>query len=701
MSVKLGPTFSILVITPNSSEPHSPIMDQLVDRFKRAIEEEQKADTDDAEAYLRNYSPKKLARLGLAITNLVLASTRTGLGGKTVMEFELDLAVKDKGIEPGLIRTGDIVKVSNHGDKVIDFTAVVVKITPAMVVVSTDDEGAEVNDDVRCWMAKVANSVTYRRMTTAMNKLSELRDTDKPDVIRLVLGESQFTPPPPLTQPPVFFNPHLNQLQQDAVDFALRSPITIIHGPPGTGKTYTVIELIKQLVAKGERVLVCGPLNISVDTILERLSGNLEAAPTSALTKTRRALKKKQKQNDEKIIRIGHPARLLELNLRHSLDVLLSSTGGGDNRELLVDIANEITSTWGQIRKCKKYSERRQLYGELKELKREMRAREKSVVSDLITHAKVVVSTLHGAAAYELTSLYKNDALHLGPDLPLFDTIIIDEVSQLLEPQCWVPLVNHLGCKRLVIAGDNQQLPPTVKLAKALETTLFDRLMTIGGDQYRKLLDVQYRMNRRIMEFPSTTLYDGKLRADSSVENITIDHVPVLVWYDTQGGDFEERVEDDLAMSTGSKYNEMEAVVVWNHVAELLQAGVAATDIGIISPYNAQVQRLRRLVPAAAQGVEISTVDGFQGREKEVIIMLLVRSNNQGEVGFLRDQRRLNVAITRAKRHLCVVGDLDMLARSREPFLTLWAADVESHYDIRYPDPSETVAESLDAAVAM
>lgn len=676
-------------------------MDELVDRFKRAIEQEQKADTDDAEAYLKNYSPKKLARLGLAITNLVLASTRTGLGGKTVMEFELDLAVGDKAIEPGLIRTGDIVKVSNHGDTVIDFTAVVVKITPAMVVVSTDDEGAEVTDDVRCWMAKVANSVTYRRMTTAMNKLSELRDPDKSDVIRLVLGETTFTPPPPLKQPPVFFNDQLNQLQRDAVDFALRSPITIIHGPPGTGKTYTVIELIKQLVSQGERVLVCGPSNISVDTILERLSGNLEPAPTTTSTKTRRALKKKLRQNDEKIIRIGHPARLLELNLRHSLDVLLSAKGGGDNRELLGDIANEISTTWNQIRKCKKYGERRQLYGELKELKREMRSREKSVVSDLITGAKVVVSTLHGAAAYELTSLYKNDALHLGPDLPLFDTIIIDEVSQLLEPQCWVPLINHLGCKRLVIAGDNQQLPPTVKLAPALETTLFDRLMTIGGHQYKQLLDVQYRMNRRIMAFPSTTLYDGKLKADASVENITIDHVPVLVWYDTQGGDFEERVEDDLAMSTGSKYNDMEATVVWNHVAQLLAAKVSASDIGIISPYNAQVQRLRRLVPAAAVGVEISTVDGFQGREKEVIIMLLVRSNSQGEVGFLRDQRRLNVAITRAKRHLCVVGDLDMLARSNVDFLTKWADDVEANYDVRYPDPSETVAETLDAAVTM
>lgn len=640
----------------------------LVTRFKRAIAIEQEADAAAADTYVLNYSAKQLAWLGLAITNLVVASTRTGLGGKTMFELEVDSAVKlAEAINSGSIRVGDIVQVKAHGEDKVDFGAVVTKITDGAVTVATEDD-VEIGES-RVWIVKTANAITYQRMNTAMNKLGEI--TDKSDVMKLITGEMPFTEPPK-GDPMHVINRRLNHLQVEAVDFALRAPVTIIQGPPGTGKTYTLIELIQQCVSRGERVLVCGPSNISVDTILERLSGVVDA--------------KRKKKHSTGLVRIGHPARLLESNLKHLLDVLTKSPGD-DNRLLLNDITKEIGDTWGQIRKCKRYGERRQLYAELKDLKKEFRTREKRVVSDILCKASVVVATLHGAGAYELTSLYKDPGLKFG-----FDTIIIDEVSQSVEPQCWIPLVNH-PCKRLVIAGDNQQLPPTVKgPSSVLSTTLFDRLVNdLDGAKVKKLLDVQYRMNEAIMKFPLKVLYGDKLIADETVRHITLqdigctnpDVADVLIWHDTQGGGYSEQVEDS-PLQGASKYNEMETTVVWEHVAALIESGVKAADIGIITPYSAQVRMLRL---QNEHGVEVATVDGFQGREKEVIVLLLVRSNDDREVGFLLDERRLNVAMTRAKRQLCVVGDMELLEQCSVTFLNQWALFAETLYEITYPMP--------------
>lgn len=561
-----------------------------------------------------------------------------------------------------------------------------------------------------------------------MNKLSELSSSNKSEIIQYLLGESQYAKKSSerSLKEKQFFNPNLNTSQKEAINFAINeSAITIIHGPPGTGKTYTLIELIKQLTFNNdEKVLVCGPSNISVDTILERLSPifNEEEADTDK-KKSRRAAKKSTSggKNPEKLIRIGHPARLLGSNLQHSLDILSKTnydTGSNDNKEILKDIEKDISDTLGKVKKCRNYAERRALWSDLKTYKKELRVRERKIVQDLLVGAKVVLSTLHGAGSYELTSLYKEPTLKFDHDHPLFDTIIIDEVSQSLEPQCWIPLVNHLGCKRLVIAGDNMQLPPTVKSkddldalmrklnikdgVADLELTLFDRLIRDhNGSQFKKLLDTQYRMNEDIMRFPSNELYDGNLKAHDSVRSLTLENLPSVkptddtsipcVWYDTQGGDFPERASDDdsrvMAESTGSKYNDMEVLVVVQHLQNLLQAGIAPADIGVISPYNAQASLLKKTLQLRQlDGIEVSTVDGFQGREKEAIIISLVRSNPNREIGFLADRRRLNVAMTRPKKHLCIIGDLELMATSGKKYLKNWSHYAENEYEIRYPD---------------
>jgi DNA polymerase alpha-associated DNA helicase A len=342
----------------------------FVEPFLNAINIEQKADTVFAESYIKSYSPKKLAQLGLAITNLVITSGRTGLGGKSIIDFELDSAVKNgNDIIPGSIRVGDIVKVlkmgntneivkkqkaiSNSSNKSVtsdgevstgSIDGVVIKINANGISVTIEDSNFDENtlysDSSKFWLVKTANSVTYKRMISTMNKLKEMED--KNEIIQMLLGESKFVTKPNSNSKPIkYFNNDLNESQKNAISFAInKSPITIIHGPPGTGKTYTLIELINQLTFNHkERVLVCGPSNISVDTILERLSGTFDM--------------NKRKSRPEQLIRIGHPARLLPGNLRHSLDIL-SKSGDLDGRKILNDIEKDISSTILKTKKMQK-----------------------------------------------------------------------------------------------------------------------------------------------------------------------------------------------------------------------------------------------------------------------------------------------------------------------------------------------------------
>lgn len=672
----------------------------FTDKFRNAINLEQSMDMNSTTEYLNAYSSKKLARLGLAVVNLVIDNIRTGLGGKTVIELIVDPALgSDKEVEAGTIRVGDIVKLDRMGDNneasTDDLTGVIIKLNSKSISVSIEEDVNDEkvlnvynntgNDNSKMWIVKISNSITYKRMITTMNKLDELKD--KPDIIKILLGEMPYSSwSNPAAKKLKFFNDNLNESQKTAIDFCVnKSPLTIIHGPPGTGKTFTIIEIIQQLTFNlNERVLVCGPSNISVDTILERLTPHFSEK------------KKKKASLNSQLIRIGHPARLLDQNLQHSLDVLSKFT----SNEILLDIENDITEALKLVKKSRSKFERKGLYQEIKQLKKELKIREKKVIKDILVGSKVVLGTLHGAGSRELMSVYGEQTF--GMDNPFFDTIIIDEVSQSLEPQCWIPIINHLGCKRLIIAGDNMQLPPTIKSLDEdvkidsatmanLEVTLFDRLVNdLEGDRFKKLLDTQYRMNKKIMEFPSLELYDGELKAFKDNEDITLadikeveaddDTNEVCIWMDTQGGEYPEQTNED---ENNSKFNEMEVMLVEKHVEKLMHLGVKPQAIGIISPYNAQVSLIKRHI--TTPGIEISTVDGFQGREKEVIIMSLVRSNDIKEVGFLKDKRRLNVAMTRPKRQLYIIGDLELITEGSE-FLKHWLNYVEDNYEIRYPN---------------
>lgn len=314
------------------------------------------------------------------------------------------------------------------------------------------------------------------------------------------------------------------------------------------------------------------------------------------------------------LVRLGHPARLLPSVLNHSLDVLTNTSEAG---AIVKDVRAEMDSKQASIKKTKSGKERRQIYADLKELRKEYRERERRCVSNLVAGSRVVLATLHGAGGFQL----RNDE---------FDVVIIDEASQALEAQCWVPL---LAAKKAVCAGDHLQLPPTIKSLNSrgsvkakdgkatlikgltLETTLFDRLLALHGPSIKRMLTTQYRMHERIMRFPSDELYESKLVAADGVKARLLrdleyevqeceDTTEPVIFIDTQGGDFPEKSEEDdkddprkgkASPHSESKSNEMEAALVRQHVGRLVDAGVRPEDIAVVTPYNAQVLLLSNL----------------------------------------------------------------------------------------------------------
>ncbi|KAH0254745.1 DNA helicase, partial [Aureobasidium melanogenum] len=650
------------------------------------------AELEETALLTATHAPSTLARAGLAVLNLSVSAQRTGLGGKSLIELSLDPAIA--GTETQLpehgLRVGDIVGVSEQpkgAEKKKErqdmekkqIQGVVVKVLRETIVVALDKDEVDIPGG-KLWLVKLANDVTYKRMNQTMTKLLKMPESEHSTLMRVLFGQSSAVSVQPrdMAEELEWLDPSLNDSQKEAIKFALASPeVALIHGPPGTGKTHTLIELIRQCLKKGLRLLVCGPSNISVDNIVERLS-----------------------PHKVPMVRLGHPARLLPGVLNHSLDIL---TRTSDAAALVKDIRNEMDAKQASIRKTRNGRERKAIYGEIKELRKDYRQREAACVSSLVRESKVVLATLHGAGGFHLKSQE-------------FDIVIVDEASQALEAQCWVPLLSS-GASKLILAGDHLQLPPTIKSSNSksskqnpktgkgdvnLETTLFDRMLDLYGDDIKRMLTIQYRMHEKINAFPSAALYESKLMAAESVKARLLKDLPYdveetedttepVVFWDTQGGEFHEKTDDDdepkskSSLLGESKSNELEAAIVKKHVQSLVDAGIKAEDIAVVTPYNGQLAVLSQLLKERFVGIELGSIDGFQGREKEAVIVSLVRSNAEHEVGFLAEKRRLNVAMTRPKRHLCVVGDSETVGRGSK-FLKSWMEFLEENADLRYPD---------------
>ena len=627
---------------------------------RRLLELERTAELEESRVLVSSVSLKELCERGVALQRLVISSQATGLYGRVVVTFT-SRASGQRELPAHNISSGDILAVRTSGAPVAgeEVSGVVTSVTNSALSVAFSESEQELSlEESQLYsLVKLANDVTHRRLSKALDYLAT---NPSSAVLNLMFGVSSPSVPHQNLPPRLlnydgdlaFYNSNLDQSQREAVEFCLKQrELGIVHGPPGTGKTTTVVEIIRQSVKAGDKVLVCAPSNVAVDNLVERLA-----------------------KVKVKVVRLGHPARV-NVNLQHhSLDAIISSS---DEAALVRDIYRELDDTLARARK----GDARRLRGEIKELRKEIRQREKKALREILGRAEVVLGTL--------TSAGPDSPLHHLPDKH-FTLTVIDECSQALETACWIVAGT---ASKLVLSGDHLQLPPTIlssAASKGLSLTMMERMVGLHQSEVTRMLTIQYRMNSKIMQWSSQALYSGQLTAADCVKDHQLNQLvgvtdspvtqTVLLLVDTAGcGMTELTTQENI-----SKANEGEAAIVSHHVKELVEQGVNVTDMALVTPYNLQVDLLRLNLRPTYPNLEIKSVDGYQGREKEVVILSLVRSNNKKEVGFLGETRRLNVAVTRARRQLIVVCDTETV--KQDNFLKEFIEYLEKEGEVRSAD---------------
>jgi ATP-dependent RNA/DNA helicase IGHMBP2 len=560
---------------------------------------------------------------GLAIADLD-AVEEGGLAGRALVTY-----ARGGGPLPGgRIGAGSVVSVARRRERDPDPPqGVVARRTRAQLAVAFDEPPPDWATEGRVVLELEPSPVTWERLAAG---LSRLRQAPEGRRWHAVLGggaprfrEAAGGPGPAPLAP-------LNAEQASALELADRAlDLALVHGPPGTGKTTVLVEVVRRAVARGEKVLATAPSNLAVDNLVERLG-----------------------QAGLSCVRAGHPARVLAALVDRTLEVQAAGHEAAGIARGLVDEALALRRDARKRRQRRgpgRFSEARDQERQARALLAEARALEARAQAEVLDRAQVVLATL--------TSL---DAPVLAGRR--FDLAVVDEATQALEPATYLAL---LRAGRAVLAGDHLQLPPTVLSQAAQEgglgVSLFERLAAEGAPGAAGLatLAEQHRMNARIMAFPSAALYGGRLRAHPAVADRALDGAPLEV-VDTAGRGFDEEVPE----GSDSRQNPGEAELAAAEVRRILSLGVAPGEVAVISPYEAQVQRLRQVLAGEVErGLEVDTVDGFQGREKDAVVVTLVRSNDRGEVGFLADVRRMNVAMTRARKKLVVIGDGATVAR--------------------------------------
>ena len=428
--------------------------------------------------------------------------------------------------------------------------------------------------------------------------------------------------------------PWLNPTQEEAVNKVMHAKdVAIVHGPPGTGKTTTLVEAIYETLHRENQVLVCAQSNMAVDWISEKLV-----------------------DRGVSVLRIGNPTRVNDKMLSFTYERRFESH---PDYPQLWSIRKTIRDLYSQNRKGANRENIRQKINSLKDRATELEIR---INETLFSEARVIACTLVSSANRVLMGMK-------------FGTLFIDEAAQALEAACWIAIRK---ADRVVLAGDHCQLPPTIKCIEAMRGGLDETLMqkiVRNKPEAVSLLKIQYRMNDEIMKFSSDWFYHGELKSAPEVKYRSIlDYDTPIIWANTEGMDCNE----EFVGESFGRINKAEAALSIEELKKyinkigkerLLEERI---DFGLISPYKAQVQYLRQLIKKDAffkpfRGlITINTVDGFQGQERDVILISLVRANEDGQIGFLNDLRRMNVAITRARMKLIILGDASTL--TKHPF---------------------------------
>ncbi|KAF8690726.1 hypothetical protein HU200_041105 [Digitaria exilis] len=453
--------------------------------------------------------------------------------------------------------------------------------------------------------------------------------------------------------------------QSKALALALnkKMPVLVIQGPPGTGKTGLLSYLIPCVVQRGERVLVTAPSNAAIDNIVEKLS-------STGLN----------------IVRVGNPSRISPSVASRSLGEIVTSR--------LEKFTREFERKKSGLRKDLKHCTQDDSFASgihqlLKKLGKDYKKKEKETIREVLSNAEVILSTNIGAAD------------PLIREIGSFDLVIIDEAGQAIEPSCWIPILQG---KRCILAGDHRQLAPVVLSIEAMEsglgTSLLERASSLHDELFTTMLTMQYRMHDSIASWASNEMYGGLLESSPTVASrLLIDYPLVKATWITQCalllldtrmpyGSLNIDCEESLdPAGSGSFYNNGEADIVAQHVLSLVQCGVHPACIAVQSPYIAQVQMLRDRLEKypLTSGVQVSTIDSFQGREADAVVISMVRSNPLGAVGFLGDSRRMNVAITRARSHVAVVCDSSTIRNN--VFLARLLRHIRQHGQVKHVEP--------------
>lgn len=578
-------------------------------------------------------------KAGFAWYPIKINNWEISTGGKLYVTLERNSQATENHVFQNGSPVGLFANIEGEKQRPIEAGVVAWVRQNMMKIVLSAEELPDWIDDGKLGVEVLFDDKTYREQENAIKEVIKADKNRLAALRNVLIGEENAL----FDKMPAYLQlPNLNQKQNEAIQKVLAAKdVAFIHGPPGTGKTTTLTEAIALCLKTEKQVLVTAASNTAVDLLTEKLAAK-----------------------GLRVLRLGNPARIDDSLLVYSLDEQIAKHPQfKDLKKMRKDAENykQIAHKYKRSFGAGEREQRKLLLQEAKNILKDAEKTEAYILDSLLQNTQVITATLTGTTAYVL----KNK---------IFSTVFIDEAAQALEPACWLAI---LKAEKVVMAGDHCQLPPTVKSAEAaklgLSKTLFEQTIEKQhklGNQADVMLEVQYRMHKEIMEFSNQQFYQGKLQAHASVATKRLGEdaqnnflYQPFEWIDTAGCGFAEERDKESA----SLYNSEEAQLLIKHLTilvENLQTENAADrlqnlTIGIVSPYKAQVKLLNELLQATpfATITEANTVDGFQGQERNIIYISLVRCNEEGEIGFLKDTRRMNVAMTRAKQKLVIFGD--------------------------------------------
>ncbi|GAA5795204.1 hypothetical protein HPULCUR_000558 [Helicostylum pulchrum] len=616
-------------------------INRFVGHLMGLVQEEMYIEKMDIKELLKG-TPSDLQDKGVAIINLNVIDVKPGIADSSNITLEVkDEDDKQVPMPQHKFKIGDFVALkyynSTQENEALFWFGIIININKWRIILYLSDndkkeESIKLHTSLidQCQIVLLSSNISHERIlkNLANLNLDLLQTTNNTPVLFKVLFGMRNPSKPKEIKNLRIFDTSLNEYQQEAVRFVLGSPeISLIHGPPG--KTQTLIEVIRQLVADNKRVLVCGPSNVSVDNLMIRYLDHSHNA-----------------------IRIGHPARVSPEVIEYTLEVLCSGKNiRKDPAQIRKEIQNHSNS--GSRSGNSRRSSKKDKAELIKKLASVASTRISSRdIKRQIKKSSVIFSTLNGSGSTKMQQ-------------ERFDVVIIDEAAQATEPDCWIAITK---ANKVILAGDHWQLPPFVKAiiekknkpAKKifglpynndLTYTLFDRMRAMCGNGIRRRLNIQYRMHAKIMEFSLREFYGRDLTAHESVAEHTLNQLPQvkdtvntkvpLILIDTSDKSAASEVRG-AKLNKRSMINPYETEIIKKYIAKLINDGIKPKQIAVITPYRAQVAKIVSELNDNWGNIEVGTVDGFQGKEKEVIILSLVRSNLELDVGFLAERRRLN-----------------------------------------------------------